>query len=91
MGITLATVGHILGIASAALSFITTAYNFIEEKFIKRKEWSKQNEEDKDQNKFQRDHRNEREIMNYYKRHNQKYNKKYDIRRDYDDDNFDYY
>lgn len=43
---------------------------------------------------FQRDFQQEREIMNNYKRRNQKYNKMCDGWRDYrgyDNDNFDYY
>ena len=91
MGISLATVAQVVAITSATVHLGITVYNFIEEKTKKRKDRSKQNKEDKDQYKFQRDHRQEREIMNYYQRGNQKYNKMYDRWRDYDDDNFDYY
>ena len=94
MGTPLTTVVEVLTIVAGAVNLINIgikAYNFIKEKIIKRKERSKQNEEDKDRNKFQRDHRQEREIMNYYQRRNQKYNKMYDRWRDYDDIDFDYY
>ena len=58
-------------------------YNDYKEKKKKEKEWSKQSEEDKYKNEFQRDFQQEREIMNNYKRRNQKYNKMCNSRRDY--------
>ena len=98
MGETLSLVEKGLRVVETLVNIGKTVYNFIEEKIIKRKERSKQNEEDKDRNKFQRAHRLEREIMNNYQRRNwnQQYNKMYDPRlkdyRGYDDDvDFDYY
>ena len=98
MGDTLSLIEKGIRIVESLVNMGIKVYNCIEEKIIKRKERSKQNEEDKDQNKFQRDRRKEREIMNNYQRRNwnQQYNKMYDGRlkdyRGYDDDvNFDYY
>ena len=89
MGETLSKIGR--SIKNTIVHICMSIIDFFNPIIYKTKERSKQNQEDKDQNKFQRDHRQEREIMNYYQRGNQKYNKMYDRLRDYDDDNFDYY
>ena len=76
----------IVEIGLKAVEFVidvgTKIYDFIE-KIIKGKEWSKQSKEDKYKNEFQRDFQQEREIMNNYKRRNQKYNKMCNSWRDY--------
>ena len=96
MGETLSKVGK--SIIDAVVDISMKIIIFFNPIIIKRKKGSKQNEEDKDRNKFQRAHRLEREIMNNYQRRNwnQQYNKMYDPRlkdyRGYDDDvDFDYY
>ena len=75
MGISLATVAQVVAITSATVHLGITVYNFIEEKRIKAKKLSKQKNEDQYKFDFQNDFRQDREMMNYYQRWNQKYNK----------------
>ena len=89
MGATLAIVGQGIALVGMAVDIGIRVYNFIEEKRKKGKEWSKQNKEDKYQNQFQKNYRQDRDIMNNYRRRNLQYNKMYDIRKDYNDYDYD--
>ena len=75
MGATLALVAQGVMIVGLAVDIGMRVYNFIEEKRIKAKKRSKQKNEDQYKFDFQNDFRQDREIMNYYQRWNQKYNK----------------
>lgn len=75
MGATLALVAQGVMIVGLAVDIGMRVYNFIEEKRIKAKKRSEQKNEDQYKFDFQNDFRQNREIMNYYQRWNQKYNK----------------
>lgn len=75
MGATLALVAQGVMIVGLAVDIGMRVYNFIEEKRIKAKKRSEQKNEDQYKFDFQNDFRQDREIMNYYQRWNQKYNK----------------
>lgn len=75
MGATLALVAQGVMIVGLAVDIGMRVYNFIEEKRIKAKKRSEQKNEDQYKFDFQNDFRQDREIMNYYQRCNQKYNK----------------
>ncbi len=75
MGTTLALVAQGVIIVGMAVDIGMRVYNFIEEKRIKAKKLSKQKNEDQYKFDFQNDFRQDREMMNYYQRWNQKYNK----------------
>jgi hypothetical protein len=75
MGATLALVAQGVMIVGLAVDIGMKVYNFIEEKRIKAKKRSEQKNEDQYKFDFQNDFRQDREIMNYYQRWNQKYNK----------------
>ena len=83
MGTTLALVAEGVMIVGLAIDIGMRAYNFVEEKIIKAKKCSKQKNEDQYKFDFQNDFRQDREIMNDYKRQNQKYNKMCNSLRDY--------
>lgn len=75
MGATLALVAQGVMIVGLAVDIGMRVYNFVEEKRIKAKKRSEQKNEDQYKFDFQNDFRQDREIMNYYQRRNQKYNK----------------
>ena len=75
MGATLALVAQGVMIVGLAVDIGMRVYNFVEEKRIKAKKRSEQKNEDQYKFDFQNDFRQDREIMNYYQRWNQKYNK----------------
>lgn len=75
MGATLALVAQGVMIVGLAVDIGMRVYNFVEEKRIKAKKRSEQKNEDQYKFDFQNDFRQNREIMNYYQRWNQKYNK----------------
>jgi len=75
MGTTLVLVAQGVMIVGMAVDIGMRVYNFIEEKRIKAKKRSEQKNESQYKFDFQNDFRQDREIMNYYQRWNQKYNK----------------